>query len=180
MKKLKQIIGIVKKGLKKSTGANLDVATIQARWDAIRQLAASMFSDDPSEYDKFDVDPYTRRDLFKVSNVLCKQQDLLSTEYSVNRKNDFEDWNVKLAFNKEHMLCEADSQFDFLTWKTHENLQAKFFFNVENELTKVSYRNKCVYYNQNNRMINKTDTGAKVIDLMQKQTNREAATEMTK
>lgn len=175
MKKLKEPIGTVKKGLKKDARANLDVATIQARWDAACQFVQNML--DNVEFDV--VDAYTQRDLHRITKM-CNRQQLSSTEYSVNRKGYYDDRNVKLIFNKEHTLCEMDSQINFFTWRTHENLQAKFFYDDANELTKVSYRNKCVYYNQNNCVINKTDTGVKLIDLTQKQIDQETATAMTK
>lgn len=66
---------------------------------------------------------------------------------------------------------------DILTCKKHQNLQTKFFFNKDNELTEVSYRNKIE--RDWGKKIDKYED-EKVIDLTQKQANQETITEMTK
>ncbi len=85
---------------------------------------------------------------------------------------------MKLNFNKKCTLFELEEQVDFIAHQTHQNLQAKFFFDKANELAKVIYHNQtetnCAYFNR------QTDWGEKVIDLRQKQKNCADATERSR
>lgn len=165
MKLRKAIIG-VEKGLKRNIGANLDLADIETRWDAICQFVHNA--------DKYGVDLIVKYDL-AVINRIREQQRPLPTVYQVSTHTGSADKKVKLNFNKKCTLFELEEQVDFIAHQTYQNLQAKFFFDKANELAKVTYHNQtetnCAYFNR------QTDWGEKVIDLRQKQKNCADATE---
>ena len=170
MKKLKEIISNIKQGLKKDAETNLTVAAIKARWDAMCQ-----FVDNAAEYG---IDDDSIECGLMVINRIRKQHlCALPTEYFINKRMQDNDERVKLTFNNECTLFELDTQTDFITYKSHKNLQTKFLFDDADKLTKVFYREK--HERDRGNVIDKYDS-EKVIDLRQKQINQEDATEMTK
>ena len=160
-------------------GVNLDDAAIEARWAAmceyvVKADAMCKFVDRAAEYD---LSPSVARDL-AVINTIRKQQRPLPTEYQVSTHKGIDDKKVKLTFNKRDVLFELEKYTDF-EQPMNKKLQAKFFFDNAQRLTKVSYRDKCeMYYGDNTSLTIYDD--AKVINLRQKQIDRESENEMTK
>ena len=156
------------KGLKRNM--DLGLADVEIRWDAM-----SKFVDNAAEYG---VGYAVEHDLAEINRIREQQGGSLPSEYQISTHNNEKDKKVKLTFNKEHTLFEFEQYTNFIAHETHQNLQAKFFFDDANKLTKVSYHNKsamnCGYFHK------EYDGGKKVISLTQKQINQESATEMTK
>ena len=174
MNKLKELISNVKKGLKKDTGANLDDAAIEARWNAMCKFVDKAEENGVNDFN-------VRHGLMAIKQIRRQERGpVLSAEYKVKRTENNEE-KVKLTFADESTLFEfddqSDAQYDILTCKKHHNLQTKFFFDGADKLTKVSYRDK--FERDWGKMIDKYE-GEKVIDLTQKQINQEDATEMAK
>ena len=160
-------------------GVNLDDAAIEARWDAmcifvVKADAMCKFVDKAAEYG---LNPSVARDL-AVINTIRQQQRPLPTEYLVSTHKGIDDKKVKLTFNKRDVLFELEKYTDF-EQPMNKKLQAKFFFDNAQNLTKVSYRDKCEMYFGDNTSLTIYDD-AKVINLRQKQIDRESENEMTK
>ena len=157
-------------GLKRNMDLGLIYTQIEIRWDAMCQFVNNAAG--------YGVNPGVGRDL-AVINTIREQQHPLPTEYLVSTHKGIDDKRVKLTFNKKDVLFELDTQTEFITYKSHKNLQAKFFFDNAQSLTKVSYQKTTESrYPFSDRNI--TNRYKKVIDLQQKQIDQESENEMTK
>lgn len=169
--KLRKPIISTAKGLKRNMDLGLNSVDVEIRWDAMCK-----FVDNAAKYG---VDPIVGYDLKKAIKSIREQQRPLPTEYLVTAHKGIDDKKVKLTFNKRDILFELETYTDFNVHQTHQNLEAKFFFDNAQSLTKVSYQNIAESYGSISGK-KWTDRVKKVINLQQKQINQESATEMTK
>ena len=148
----------------------LNDTDVEIRWDAMCK-----FVDSAREYGV----RYAVKNDLSVINSIREQQRPLPTEYLVSTHKGIDDKKVKVTFNKRDILFELETYTDFNVHQTHQNLQAKFFFDNAQSLTKVSYQNITKGYGSISGK-KWTERVKKVMDLQQKQINQESATEMTK
>lgn len=175
MRKLKELISSVKKGLKKElkkdSDVDLDYAAIKARWNAMCK-----FVDSATEYGV----RYALKNDLAVINSIREQQRPLPTEYQVSTHKGIDEKKLKLLFDKKCILFELEKYTDFDPHQMYQNLQVKFNFDNTQSLTKFSYRDKVELDCGDGDKAMVIYNDAKVIDLRQKQINRADATEMTK
>lgn len=148
----------------------LNSTDVEIRWDAMCK-----FVDNAAKYG---VDSLVGYDLKAIKSIREQQRPLL-TEYLVSTHIGIDDKKVKLTFNQRDILFELETYTDFNVHQTHQNLEAKFFFDNAQRLTKVSYQNIAESYGSISGK-KWTDRVKKVINLQQKQINQASATEMTK